>query len=282
MGEIHAVSLVDDLCYMMMDPTADWYQDPNDTADEGDVCMHVQLMNPLFDRYIEMGGDCEEFHDALPEVPMTEDDPGYNDNPGDTYWDHYCHWIRTKLNVNDEELQKLKPFFCWIPVETIQRTLEATIQHVRAVSNYPMMKQMVAGFKFLCLHRLNDVASGDETFSTIQAHDRSNGAMIYYGCVSRMINFYGMTAKSWLLKRTRNMFRMNEYHQYFIGMVPRNNKVNPFFTSITNFWSRIPSVNGIIVAQWVVYIVSNPSVDTQMESTKKYLVGFFDGQGFIL
>jgi hypothetical protein len=84
-----AVSLVDDFRYMMMDPSAGWYQDIDDTADDGDVFMDAQSMHPLFDPSIETGGDYEEFHDALTEAPMTEDDPGFNGNPGDTYWDHY-------------------------------------------------------------------------------------------------------------------------------------------------------------------------------------------------
>jgi hypothetical protein len=138
---------------------------------------------------------------------MTEDDPGFNGNPGDTYWDHYCHWIRAKPKLNDEGLQKLKPFFGWIPVETIKRTLEATTQYAKAVSNFPMMTHMVARFKFLRWHRLNEVVSMDETFSTAQAHDRSNGAMIYYGCVSMMINVYGMTAKSQALETYKEFVR---------------------------------------------------------------------------
>jgi hypothetical protein len=42
---VFAVSLVDDFRYMMMDPSAGWYQDIDDSADDGDVFMDAQSMH---------------------------------------------------------------------------------------------------------------------------------------------------------------------------------------------------------------------------------------------
>jgi hypothetical protein len=46
------------------------------------------------------------FLGALTEVPIREDDPDFNGNPGDTYWDLYCQWTRAHHQKEKQKTNK--------------------------------------------------------------------------------------------------------------------------------------------------------------------------------
>jgi hypothetical protein len=96
----------------------------------------------------------------------------------------------------------MDPYF-----ETIKKTLENTTQHAKAVSNYPMVKHMVARFKMLNRYRLDEVVSMDTVFATVQAHDKSNCAQVFYGVTSHMINVYGLQSKAQAIEAYRDFMK---------------------------------------------------------------------------
>jgi hypothetical protein len=92
---------------------------------------------------------------ANDDTPRDEDRASTSTVP--SAWDCLCQWVKAQPRLSDRDLQQLKPFFAWIPIETIKKTLENTTQYAKAVSNYPMVKHMVARFKMLNRYRLDEV-----------------------------------------------------------------------------------------------------------------------------
>jgi hypothetical protein len=58
-----------------------------------------------------------------------------------------------KTQYRDEDLERLRPWLAWIPIENIRKTVENTTQIAKAVSNYPMMRHLASRFKLLNLDR---------------------------------------------------------------------------------------------------------------------------------
>jgi hypothetical protein len=115
--------------------------------------------------------------------------------------------VKAQNNFSDKDLQNLKQFFAWISIETIKKTLENTTQYVKAVSNYPMVKHMVARFKILNRYRLDEVVSMDTVFSSVQAHEESPCAQVFYGVSIHMINVYGLEAKAQAIDAYRDFMK---------------------------------------------------------------------------
>jgi hypothetical protein len=110
----------------------------NDTADD-DVFMDVQSINLLFDSSMETGGgDCDKFHVALTEVPITEDDPGFNHNPGDSHRDHhYCQWTGAKPKEKQKVKLQVDPQSSTSPASKVPRNSREEIQSYDQVGSIP-------------------------------------------------------------------------------------------------------------------------------------------------
>jgi hypothetical protein len=47
-----------------------------------------------------------------------------------------ANWASTKHNLTDEQLNQLRPYLAWLPIDSIRKTLENTTQMAKAVTNY--------------------------------------------------------------------------------------------------------------------------------------------------
>jgi hypothetical protein len=106
------------------------------------------------------------------------------------------HWSSTKPQYTDHDLQRLRPWLAWIPIENVRKTLENTTQLAKAVTNYPMIRHLSARFKLLNRFRLREVVSTDTIFSSVRAVGGARCAQVFYGLTSHHMDVYGMDSKS--------------------------------------------------------------------------------------
>ena len=75
------------------------------------------------------------------------------------------------VNKHTPNLDAMRPFFGWTPLDRIQRTLDVTTQFARADSRLPMRKHFKTRFPAANVSRLDDVVATDTFFSDTPAHD---------------------------------------------------------------------------------------------------------------
>jgi hypothetical protein len=159
---------------MMMDSSALWFDDESDDSG-GDVFIDARTaLLPMETGGVLQDGDSfPRFGGSLSVFPSSdglfsgglEDGVSLPRSGLPSAWNCFCQWVKAQNNFSDKDLQKLKPFFVWIPIETIKTTLNNTTQYAKAVSNYPIVKHMVARFKMLNRYRLDEVVFMDTVFS---------------------------------------------------------------------------------------------------------------------
>jgi hypothetical protein len=107
-----------------------------------------------------------------------------------------ANWASMKHRYTEDDLQRLRPWLAWIPIENIRKTLENTTQIAKAVTNYPMIRHLTSRFKLLNRFRLREVVSTDTIFSSVQAIGGIRCAQVFYGLTSHHMDVYGMENKS--------------------------------------------------------------------------------------
>jgi hypothetical protein len=106
-----------------------------------------------------------------------------------------ANWASVRHQYRDEDMERMRPWLEWIPIENIRKTLENTTQLAKAVSNYPMMRHLVSRFKLLNRFRLREIVSTDTTFSSVRAVGGARCAQVFHGLTSHHMDVYGMESK---------------------------------------------------------------------------------------
>ena len=107
-----------------------------------------------------------------------------------------ANWASAKQQFSNDDLEKMRPWMAWIPVENIRKTLENTTQLAKAVANYPMIRHLSSRFKLLNRFRLREIVSTDTIFSSVRAVGGARCAQVFYGLTSHHMDVYGMESKS--------------------------------------------------------------------------------------
>jgi hypothetical protein len=107
-----------------------------------------------------------------------------------------ANWASVKHDYTDEDLERIRPWLAWIPIENIRKTLQNTTQIAKAVTNYPMIRHLASRFKLLNRFRLREVVSTDTIFSSVRAVGGARCAQVFYGLTSHHMDVYGMGSKS--------------------------------------------------------------------------------------
>jgi hypothetical protein len=137
-------------------------------------------------------GDQEEWFDPLSGSKRGDS----NMNSVSTNDTTTANWTSTKHKHSDDDLEKLRPWLAWIPIENIRKNLENTTQIAKAVTNYPMIRHLTSRFKLLNRYRLREIISTDTIFSSVRAVGGTRCAQVFYGLTSHHMDVYGMDSKS--------------------------------------------------------------------------------------
>jgi hypothetical protein len=117
------------------------------------------------------------------------------------------NWTSTKHQYTEEDLQRLRSWLAWIPIENIRKTLENTTQIAKAVTNYPLIRHLASRFKLLNRFRLREVVSTDTIFSSVRAAGGARCALVFYGITSHHMDVYGMESKNQFPEGYKEFFR---------------------------------------------------------------------------
>jgi hypothetical protein len=79
-----------------------------------------------------------------------------------------ANWASAKQQFSNEDLEKMRPWMTWIPVENIQKTLNNTTL-AKAVANYPMFRHLSSRFKLLNRFKLREIVFTDTIFPIVRA-----------------------------------------------------------------------------------------------------------------
>ena len=107
------------------------------------------------------------------------------------------------LHKHSPNLEAMRPYFGWTPLERIKHTLDATTQYARADTRLPMRKHFKTRFPAANVSRLDDVVATDTFFSDTPAHDDGimghGGAtmvQLYTGVATQFTKAYPMAKES--------------------------------------------------------------------------------------
>jgi Reverse transcriptase (RNA-dependent DNA polymerase) len=105
------------------------------------------------------------------------------------------HIVRPK----QQDFQRLKPHFGFVPVERIQKTIANTSQYARMDNRLPLRKHYKSRFPAANVSRLNETVATDTFFSDVIAHDDgilghggTTMLQLYCGCTSLLTAGYPM------------------------------------------------------------------------------------------
>jgi hypothetical protein len=173
------------------------------TMDPIDGCLHGVYKGHNWNQYMLDQLDTDQQNESCTsERALTDSDS--TDPPV-----VHANWLGTKhRHLSDQDLEKLQPYFAWVPMFTVRKTLENTNQYAKAVMNYPMICHLASRFKLLNHFRLEEIVSMDDmAFMTVVGLHRWSCAQGFYGLKSHMINVYGMESKAGAHDAYRDLIR---------------------------------------------------------------------------
>ena len=96
----------------------------------------------------------------------------------------------------DIDLELLRPYLGYRPLDIIKKTLHATTQMMKMIIRYPMQKHIKLRMPHLNVHRLEEVVSTDTMFSNCRSiYSNHTCAQVFFGLTSHVIDIYGMKSK---------------------------------------------------------------------------------------
>ncbi len=112
------------------------------------------------------------------------------------------------------DLELLRPFFGWMPIDRIKKTIAATTQFARASVRLPMRKHYKSRFPAYNVHRWNEAVATDTFFCDTPAHDDgilghagATMAQLYVGKNSTKTHVYPMRLESDMSKTLEDLIR---------------------------------------------------------------------------
>ena len=94
------------------------------------------------------------------------------------------------------DLQSMRPYFAWKPLQVIQKTLASTTQYAKNVMRLPMRRHFKTRFPALRVNRLDEVYATDTFFSNVPAHNGCECVQLYCGRKSYYTSIHGMKTES--------------------------------------------------------------------------------------
>ena len=184
-GYIIPLKIRNGLPYMAMSKPSD---------SELDDYPHVMFTSDMpWDPRVLDDSDDEISTDGIPIDPLV--------NQYGEVLDRYGH--NQVISKHNPDLEGLRPYLGWTPLNRIKRTLEATTQYARADHRLPMRKHFKTRFPAANVARLDEVVATDTFFSDIPAHDDGipghGGAtmiQLYTGVTSQLTKGYPMGSVS--------------------------------------------------------------------------------------
>ncbi len=110
---------------------------------------------------------------------------------------------------------KLSPYFAYPPRHTIQHTLCNTTQLAKAIIRFPLCRHSKSRFQMLRAPRLNEVVATDTYFASTKSIEGYTCGQVYYGCSSRIIEFYGMKTESEFINTYQDFMHEEAYHTHY-------------------------------------------------------------------
>jgi hypothetical protein len=109
-----------------------------------------------------------------------------------------CAYLRKNntVTVTKPDLVLLQPFFGWVPVDRIKKTIDSTTQFARASVRLPMQKHFKSRFPAYNVHRWNESVATDTFFCDTPAHD--DGIFDHAGTTMAQL-YVGKTSSKMLL-----------------------------------------------------------------------------------
>ena len=147
--------------------------------------------------------NADMIHDLLPD-PFKEQDsrvgPTGDLNDRHAEIDHCLLMVRAgQVQRRTPDIEKLRPYFGWTPIERIRQTIENTTQFARATDYFPFRKHFKTRFPAANVRRLNEVVATDTYFSDtpaaddgINGHGGANMAQVFCGRTSQLTAVYPM------------------------------------------------------------------------------------------
>jgi hypothetical protein len=118
------------------------------------------------------------------------------------------------VTVAQPDLELLRPFFGWMPVDCIKKTIDSTTQYARASVRLPMRKHFKSRFPAYNVHRWNESVATDTFFCDTPAHDDgilghggATMAQLYVGKTSSKTIVYPMRLESDMSKTLEDLIR---------------------------------------------------------------------------
>ena len=90
----------------------------------------------------------------------------------------------------------IQPCLAYLPISTIQNTLQCTTQLAKWHTKVPMQRHWQPRFPFLNVHRLREPVATDTFFANCKAIGGDTCAQVFYGIQSHMINVYPMLSEN--------------------------------------------------------------------------------------
>ena len=123
---------------------------------------------------------------------------------------------KRSLSVREPNLELLRPYFGWVPIDRIKATILHTTQLARASARFPLRKHFRSRFPAYNVHRWNEDVATDTFFCNTPAHDDgilghggSTMAQLYVGKKSSKIVVYPMRSESDMPSTLEDLVRVH-------------------------------------------------------------------------
>ena len=97
------------------------------------------------------------------------------------------------IKSREPDYEKLRPFFAWLPIDTIRKTCQKTTQYARMPVNTWLKKRFRTPFPAANVHRRNEPIACDKIYSDTPAvYSGATQAAIFVGVDSGLTDVYAI------------------------------------------------------------------------------------------
>mmetsp|Transcript_22842 Transcript_22842/g.34620 ORF Transcript_22842/g.34620 Transcript_22842/m.34620 type:complete len:658 (+) Transcript_22842:2551-4524(+) len=149
-------------------------------------------------------GILEEYYDALEvhasDVTPTEDKPPPEPPPTNT---KPIQHLRQEVDYTIKT-----PYFCWLPLDIVKKTFQATTQFARIPMSTHLTKHYKSPNPALNVHRRNEAIATDTVYADVPAVDDGSAcAQIFVGTESSFLEVYGMKSEKQFVNTLQDTIR---------------------------------------------------------------------------
>jgi len=97
-----------------------------------------------------------------------------------------------RVQTTEPNWESLRPFFAYLPLETVNNTYQTTTQWARNVERIPFRKHFKSRFPVLNIHHRHEAVATDTVYSDTPAvDDGATSAQVFVGVDSLVMDVYG-------------------------------------------------------------------------------------------